>query len=79
MIKIHCAKVMHHVGAGVYLKEVFVFYFITKIIVTMWQNTKILNGRMITCVAARHMVKMAEFPDKCCLTLVAKCLFVLPI
>ena len=35
---------------------------------------KILNGRMITCVAGRYMFKMAEFPERCCITLVARCL-----
>ena len=33
------------------------FYFIIKIIVTIWQNVKILNGRMITGVAGRYMLK----------------------
>ena len=52
---------MHHVGAGVYLGEVFfldaqeLFYFIIKIIATMWQNVKILNGRMIAYAAGRYM------------------------
>ena len=37
----------------------------------------ILNGRMITCVVGIYMSKMAEFPERCSLTLVAKCLLVL--
>ena len=45
---------MLHVGAGVYIKVV---YFIIKIKVTMWQNMKILNGRMITCVTGGYMLK----------------------
>ena len=33
------------------------FYFIIKIIATMCQNMKILNGKMITCAAGRYMLK----------------------
>ena len=49
-------------------------YIIIEVILIMCRNMKIINGRMVICIAGRYMSEIAEFPERCSLTLDAKCL-----
>ena len=85
MIKIHRAKIMHHFGAGVYIGGFcFLMYkasftLLSKSLLPCDKIWKFSIVEWLHVLQEDIFKKMAEYPEKCSITLVAKCLFVLPI